>query len=221
MILAAGRGERMRPLTDSTPKPLLRVGGQPLIAFQIEALARAGVDRLVINLAWCGAQIRDFVGTGTKYGLSVTYSDEGAEALETGGGVHKALPQLGKEPFWLVNGDVYSEFDFAPRSLPRGILGHLILVSNPDHNPDGDFFLDHDRVRPNGGLKSTYAGIALLHPDLFLESTAGKFPLAPLLTAAMRDDAITGEMFSGYWLDVGTRDRLRELDQHLTGRRSG
>jgi MurNAc alpha-1-phosphate uridylyltransferase len=218
MILAAGRGERMRPLTDSMPKPLLTVGSRPLIEYQIEALARAGVDGLVINLAWRGDQIQDLVGTGTKYGLSVSYSDEGAEALETGGGVYKALPQLGKAPFWLVNGDVYCEFDFPPRSLPAGTLGHLILVPNPEHNPDGDFFLDHDRVRPHGGPPSTYAGIALLHPDLFTASSAGKFPLAPLLTAAMRENAITGEMFSGYWIDVGTPDRLRELDKRLSGR---
>jgi len=218
MILAAGRGERMRPLTDSTPKPLLMAGGRPLIEYQIEALARAGVDSLVINLAWCGAQISDLVGTGAKYGLSVAYSDEGAEALETGGGVYNALPQLGTEPFWLVNGDVYCEFDFAPRRLPVGFLGHLMFVPNPDHNPDGDFVLDHDRVRPKGGLRSTYAGIALLHPDLFLGSSAGKFPLAPLLITAMQDNAISGEMFSGYWIDVGTPDRLRELDQRLNGR---
>ena len=216
MILAAGRGERMRPLTDSTPKPLLQVGGKSLIEYSIEALARAGIDSLVINLAWLGDRIRGFLGTGTRYGLSITYSDEGPEALETGGGVYRALPQLGTEPFWLLNGDVYCEFDYPLRRLKPGILGHLILVPNPEHNPTGDFSIDGDRVRQPGDQTSTYSGIALLHPDLFANASPGKFPLAPLLIEAMRTGLITGEVFSGVWDDIGTPERLRALDDRLS-----
>jgi MurNAc alpha-1-phosphate uridylyltransferase len=218
MILAAGRGERMRPLTDSTPKPLLRIGGKPLIEYQVESLARAGVQGLVVNLAWRGRQIKTFLGDGSKYGIEIAYSDEGDEALETGGGIHRALPQLGSEPFWLVNGDIYCEFDFPGRQLQPGILGHLILVPNPVHHPAGDFVLDRDRVRRQGGPASTYSGVALLHPELFAEATPGKFPLAPLLIDAMQVGHVTGELFTGTWVDVGTPERLRELDQQMSGR---
>ena len=218
MILAAGRGERMRPLTDSTPKPLLRIGGTPLVEYHVKALARAGIDGLVVNLAWQGGKIKDFLGTGSKYGLKITYSDEGTEVLETGGGIYRALPQLGPEPFWLVNGDVYCEFDYARRRLQPGILGHLILVPNPDHNPDGDFALDGDRVRRQGRPASTYSGIALLHPELFAEARPGKFPLTPLLIDAMEAGRMTGELFVGEWMDVGTPARLRALDERISGR---
>lgn len=218
MILAAGRGERMRPLTDSTPKPLLRIGGTPLVEYHVEALARAGIDGLVVNLAWQGDKIKDFLGTGSKYGLKITYSDEGTEVLETGGGIYRALPQLGPEPFWLVNGDVYCEFDYAQRQLQPGILGHLILVPNPDHNPDGDFALDGDRVRRQGRPASTYSGIALLHPELFAAARPGKFPLTPLLIDAMEAGRMTGELFVGEWMDVGTPARLRALDERISGR---
>ena len=220
MILAAGRGERMRPLTDTTPKPLLEIGGRPLIEYQIETLVAAGIGELVVNLAWLGDRISAFLGTGAQYGLSITYSDEGAEALETGGGVFKALPVLGPEPFWLVNGDVYSEFDYPSRRLQPGVLGHLILVPNPGHNPAGDFCLDADRVWRQGGQMLTYSGIGLLHPDLFADASPGKFPLGPLLTNAMQSGLITGEVFLGPWVDVGTPERLRELDDRLSGPRS-
>ena len=218
MILAAGRGERMRPLTDSTPKPLLRIGGKQLIEYHIEALALAGIDSLVINLAWEGRQIRDSVGDGAKYGISIAYSDEGDEALETGGGIYQALGQLGSEPFWLVNGDIYCEFDYLSRLLAPGNLGHLILVPNPDHNLAGDFCLDGDRLSLNGSRKLTYSGIALLHPDLFADASPGKFRLVPLLIAKMEKGLITGELFTGRWVDVGTPDRLHDLDRQLSSR---
>lgn len=217
MILAAGRGERMRPLTDSTPKPLLEVGGRALIEHHIDALARAGVRDLVVNLAWRGTQIRDYLDDGSKYGLKISYSDEGAEALETGGGIFQALPLLGREPFWLVNGDIYCEFEYGERQLAARQLGHLVLVPNPDHNPSGDFGLVDDRVVPTAADTWTYSGIALLSPDLFVDSSPGKFPLAPLLVDAMERDAMTGEIFAGRWVDVGTPERLRELDRELRG----
>jgi MurNAc alpha-1-phosphate uridylyltransferase len=215
MILAAGRGERMRPLTDTLPKPMLPVGGRPLIDFHLAALAGAGIERVVINLAWQGASIREFVGDGSKYGLSVTYSDEGSEALETGGGIQRALPWLGDDPFWLVNGDVYCEFDYPAQCLAPGVLGHLLLVPNPGHNPDGDFDLKHDRVQVGPPTPYTYTGIALLHPQLFAGSLPGRFPLAPLLTRAIHTGGITGVEFTGRWVDVGTPERLRQLDESL------
>lgn len=215
MILAAGRGERMRPLTDSMPKPLLEVGGRALIEHHIVALARAGIGDLVINLAWRGARIREFLGDGSAYGVRIAYSDEGAEALETGGGIRHALPLLGDDPFWLVNGDVYCEFDYPPHTLAEAILGHLLLVPNPDHNPTGDFGLEGQRVVPTANRTFTYSGIAMLHPQLFAASAPGKFPLAPVLIDAMAREAITGEIYRGRWVDVGTPERLHALDREL------
>lgn len=220
MILAAGRGERMRPLTDSVPKPLLLVGGKPLIEHHIGALVRAGIEELVINLSWHAKQIRTLLGDGSKYGLNITYSDEGSEALETGGGIHKALPLLGSEPFWLVNGDVYSEFGYRLMCLDAGVLGHLVMVPNPAHHPAGDFCLAAGRVRRSGATTMTYSGLAVLHPDLFSDSRCGKFPLAPLLVEAMRQDAVTGEAYDGLWTDVGTPERLRQLDQLISDRQT-
>ncbi len=227
MILAAGRGERMRPLTDSMPKPLLRVGGRPLIEYHIEALARAGVDEIVINLAWQGVQIRETLGDGSSYGLLISYSDEGAEALETGGGIRHALPLLGPAPFWLVNGDVYCEFDYPARVLDDAIMVHLLMVPNPEHHPAGDFGLEGGRVLPrrgavegsagqSGGMQTwTYSGISLLRPSLFAGCRKARFPLAPLLIAAMKQDAVTGETFDGRWVDAGTPERLTALDDLL------
>jgi MurNAc alpha-1-phosphate uridylyltransferase len=215
MILAAGRGERMRPLTDATPKPLLEVGGRALIEHHVRSLAGAGIRDLVINLAWRGAQIREFLGDGTKYGVSIAYSDEGAEALETGGGIHHALPLLGQDPFWLVNGDVYCEFDYPERRLADGGLGHLLLVPNPEHNSSGDFGLDGELVVPTATETWTYSGIALLEPRLFADATPGKFPLAPLLVDAMANKGISGEIYRGRWVDVGTPERFHELNRVL------
>jgi len=217
MILAAGRGERMRPLTDATPKPLLKVGGRALIEHHIAALAGAGIRDLVVNLAWQGHKIRDHVGNGSEYGVKILYSDEGVEALETGGGIRHALPLLGTEPFWLVNGDVYCEFAYPARQLAPGTLGHLVLVPNPEHNHAGDFGLSGDVVTVDTTEKLTYAGIALLHPGLVDGTAPGKFPLAPLLIAAMKRRAITGEFFGGRWVDVGTPERLALLDAELCG----
>lgn len=215
MILAAGRGERMRPLTDAIPKPLLEVGGRALIEHHILALGRAGIRELVINLAWRGSLIRHHIGEGSRYGLKITYSEEEPEALETGGGIHRALPLLGREPFWVVNGDIFCDFEYHDRHLATTGLGHLVLVPNPGHNPQGDFGLAGGRVVANAAETWTYSGIALLRPELFADCRPGKFPLAPLLIDAMARDAISGEVFYGRWTDVGTPERLRALDAEL------
>jgi len=217
MILAAGRGERMRPLTDERPKPLLRVNGIPLIEHHIEALVRGGIRDIVINLAWLGSQIRDWIGDGTKYGIQVSYSDEGPEALETGGGVFRALPLLGDAPFWLINGDVFCAYDYGARSLADRMLGHLIMVPNPRHNATGDFSLVDGKVTQRAARTLTYAGIAVLHPDLFAGAVDGKFPLVPLLNDAIGRGALSCELFGGRWFDVGTPERLAALDRLLSG----
>lgn len=211
MILAAGRGERMRPLTDETPKPLLQVNGRPLIEHHIEALVRGDIGDIVINLSWLGEQIRDQIGDGAKYGINITYSDEGPEALETGGGIFRALTLLGDEPFWLVNGDVFCAYDYHLRGLADGMLGHLVMVPNPAHNPTGDFSLVNERVTPRAKQTLTYSGIAVLHPDLFAGASDGKFPLAPLFEGAIERGLLSGELFRGCWADVGTPERLAEL----------
>lgn len=211
MILAAGRGERLRPLTDTVPKPLLCVRGRPLIEFHVEALCRAGIHELVVNLGWLGAQLREHLGDGSRLGASVAYSEEGYPPLETGGGIHRALGLLGPEPFWVVNGDVFCDFVFDQRQLPPGILAHLVLVPNPPQHPQGDFALSGGRVRDEGADRLTFSGISLLHPALFAGCAPGRFPLAPLLRAAMARDAVTGELFMGAWNDVGTPERLAGL----------
>lgn len=217
MILAAGRGERMRPLTDATPKPLLPVAGRALLDYHIQALARAGIVQIVINLSWQGEQIRDHVGDGSRFGVSVQFSPEGPEPLETGGGILRALPLLGEDAFWLVNGDVYCDYRYTPGTLPPDVLAHLIMVPNPPHNPDGDFALHGDRVCLSGSPILTYSGIAVLSGALVADCAPGKFPLAPLLTAAADRGQVTGELFSGLWRDVGTPERLQDLDRKLTG----
>lgn len=217
MILAAGRGERMRPLTDATPKPLLRVNNRPLIEYHIEALINGGIGDIVINLAWCGDQIRNWIGDGTKYGIKVSYSDEGSSALETGGGIFRALPLLGDAPFWLVNGDVFCAYNYSEKGLAAGMLGHLVMVSNPSHNASGDFSLVDGIVTPRAERPLTYSGISILHPDLFAGASDGKFPLAPLLSDAIERGAMSGEHFKGHWFDIGTPQRLVELDCLLAG----
>ena len=216
MILAAGRGERMRPLTDHTPKPLLEVGGKPLIIHHIERLAAAGFAELVINHAHLGEQIETALADGSRWGVSISYSPE-KEALETGGGIFNALPLLGDRPFLVVNGDVWTDYDFSAFSSfePEG-LSHLVLIDNPKHNPSGDFILRDGAVYAEGsGLKLTYSGIGVYRPELFSKCSRGAFPLAPLLKQAMRDRKVTGEHHRGAWVDVGTPQRLQELDAIL------
>ncbi len=218
MILAAGRGDRMRPLTDQTPKPLLKVGGKPLIVWHIENLKNAGFDDIVINIAWLGDQIPTALGDGSKFGVNLHYSDEQKEgALETAGGIIKALPLLNSEPFLVVNGDVWCSYPYSNiHRLKKGDLAHLVLVNNPEHNPKGDFALIDSRVIEKGSEKFTFSGIGFYHPDLFNDLTQGKRPLAPLLREKMRENQISGEYFTGDWRDIGTPERLEVLNQTLS-----
>ncbi|MGI9330401.1 MAG: N-acetylmuramate alpha-1-phosphate uridylyltransferase MurU [Gammaproteobacteria bacterium] len=215
MILAAGRGERMRPLTDERPKTLLEAGNRALLDYPLSALAAGGIEQVVINLAWQGQKIRDFVGDGSRWGLDVEFSDEGSAALETGGGIRQALPLLGSEAFWLVNADVFTDYVFRSASLAPGALAHLVLVPNPTHNPQGDFCLVDGRISTGSGPRLTYSGLAIIDPALLQACAPGRFPLAPLLIAAAEQGAITGERFDGSWTDVGTPQRLAELDARL------
>jgi N-acetyl-alpha-D-muramate 1-phosphate uridylyltransferase len=218
MVLAAGRGERMRPLTDREPKPLLRVGGKRLIEYHLERLAAGGFHEVVINTAWLGDMIETVIGRGERYGLSITYSHERPDALETGGGIFNALPQLGSAPFLLVNGDVWADIDFGAlrRAPPRGSLAHLVLVTNPPHHMRGDFLLTDGQVSDGEGTRYTYSGIGIYTPDLFAGSTAGKFPLLPLLRNAIAARALSGELHEGRWYDIGTIERLNALDVQLS-----
>lgn len=217
MILAAGRGERMRPLTDHTPKPLLEAGGKPLIVHLIERLRDGGFDDLVINHAHLGEQIETALGNGERWHVRIRYSAEG-EALETAGGIARALSLLGGEPFIAVNGDIHCEYDFAAlRTRTLGDdLAHLVLVDNPPQHPRGDFALAGDRVRNEGAPMYTFSGIGLYHPDLFAGIAAGtRAGLAPLLRAQCERGRIGGEHFRGAWHDIGTPERLAQLDHAL------
>ena len=225
MILAAGRGERMRPLTDRTPKALLCVGGKPLIVRQVERLVAAGVRDLVINHAHLGEQIEAALADGSAYGARIVYSAERA-ALETAGGIVRALPLLGASPFLVVNADVFSDFDYASLHekaamlTAHGVRAHLVLVPNPAHHPHGDFALGSDRSRVTRATpRLTFSGIGLYHPALFDGLVAGlKAPLAPLLARAIDSGQVMGERHDGMWVDVGTPERLRALDAQLAGR---
>jgi len=216
MILAAGRGERLRPLTDHTPKPLLRVGGKALIGYHIEALRAAGFRELVINLGHLGGQIRTTLGDGHQFGVTIAYSQEPEGALETGGGIFHALPLLGGDPFVVVNGDIWTDYRFARLAVePRG-WGHLVLVDNPAHHPNGDFALRGGQVRDTGKHRLTFSGISILRPELWAGRSPGRFPLAPLLRQAVVEGRISGEHYRGVWQDIGTLERLRRLDDQLT-----
>jgi MurNAc alpha-1-phosphate uridylyltransferase len=219
MILAAGRGERMRPLTDRTPKPLLEIGGISLIEHQLLKLKRAGIDDVVVNVAHLRDQLQTFLGTGERWGLSIRLSDEPDDALETGGGIRQALEWLGPAPFILMNGDVWCDLDL--RTLPWSPdgLAHLVLVPNPGHHPDGDFALRGSRVVMEG-TRHTYAGIAVIDPTLVANCAPGRFPLAPLLAKAIKSDQVSGQLHRGQWIDVGTSERLREADALLRAQNS-
>lgn len=215
MILAAGRGERLRPLTDRTPKPLLHAGGRPLIEHTLLALIAGGFQDIVINTAHLGGQIEQALGSGGRYGIRIAYSPE-PEALETGGGIHRALPLLGDEPFAVVNGDIATDFPYARlQTHPRG-MAHLVLVPNPPHHPHGDFALVDGLAKDEDtDGRHTFSGIGVYRPELFAGCEAGKFPLAPLLRRAMAEDAVSGELYRGFWMDIGTVERLHAYDRWL------
>ncbi len=215
MLLAAGRGERMRPLTDERPKPLLQVAGKPLVVWHLERLARAGFRDMVINVSWLGEQIVDALGDGSRHGVHIEWSREPWPALETGGGLFNALPLLGDAPFLLVNSDVYTDIDFASLRIAPDDLAQLVLVSNPPHHPQGDFWLDDGRIGAEGGQRLTYSGISVLRPQLFAGAQPGRFPLLPWLLRAQEAGQLGGQKHAGRWLDIGTPERLRELDAEL------
>lgn len=222
MILAAGRGERMRPLTDEIPKPLLKAGGKPLMQYHIEALAAAGVREIVVNLAWKGALIRDTFGDGAALGVRILYSDEGDAALETGGGVFKALPMLGVGPFLLVSGDIWTDFDLSRCAgrLAAHDVAHFVLVPNPPFHQHGDFSLVDGRLTESGGSRYTYANIGVFRPEFFGGCAPGKFPIAPLMYEWIRRGRVSAELHEGRWRNIGAPAQLAELDRELGARRS-
>jgi len=216
MVLAAGLGTRMGRLTESTPKPLLDVGGETLLGRQLRRLAAAGITDVVVNIARHGAQIRDAVGDGRRFGVRVEYSDEGPEPLETAGGIVKALPMLGAEPFVVANADVLTDFDFAALALD-GADGQIVLVPNPEHHPRGDFAVDPLGRVSDRGERLTYAGIALFDPRLFAGLEPGRRPLKPILDAAIARRALRGLRHDGLWIDVGTPERLEAARARVAG----
>ena len=216
MLLAAGRGERMRPLTDSMPKPLVPVGGRALIVWHLLALARAGVREVVINLSWLGAQLRDALGDGSKFGVRISWSDEGPVPLETGGGIFHALRLLGPEPFLVVNADIWTDIDFGRLALEPDAHAHLVLIPNPPHHPRGDFGLDGDRVVDRETGRLTYSGVGVYSREFFAGCTAGRFPLLPLLNRAIAAGRARGQVHRGQWCDVGTAERLASLSARVS-----
>ena len=214
-ILAAGRGERMRPLTDNIPKPLLKTGGKTLIEHRLLALKKAGISECIINVAYLGEQIQQLLGTGEQWGMNIKYSDEGSHALESGGGIINALALIGNDPFIVVNADIWTDFDFCtlPKAPPK--LAQLILVDNPEHNPKGDFTLKNGTVSADGDNMLTYSGIAVFRPELFKHFPPGSQPLRPILISAMQSNNINGQHFEGIWRDIGTPKRLQDLQKML------
>ncbi len=212
MIMAAGRGERMRHLTEHVPKPLISIAGKPMIIHHIERLRDAGLNELVINIAYRGEQIRAHLGSGRAFGVKIEYSQEPPDALETGGGIAAALKLLGNGPFVVVNSDIWTDFDFSMLSAPAGDA-HLVLVPNPPHNPNGDFSLRNGEIIHGGGEMATFAGIGAYRPSLFRTPHPPRFALAPLLQVAARSGRVSAELYQGQWLDVGTPERLTIANQ--------
>jgi MurNAc alpha-1-phosphate uridylyltransferase len=216
MILAAGRGERLRPLTDTLPKPLVPIAGKPLIEYHLEALAAGGFREVVINQGHLGSLLPEALGDGQQWGINIHWSDEQPEALETGGGIFKALPLLGSTPFLVINGDVWTDYPFGRLRAVKCDWAHLVMVPNPAHNPTGDFALDGARIRENGDSRLTFSGIGVYNPRLFGSCEPGKFSVVPLLRAAMSNYLVTGERFTGAWDDIGTPERLDNLNQAVS-----
>lgn len=214
VVLAAGKGERLRPLTDITPKPLIEVRGKPLIVHHLERLRDAGFTQIHINTSWLAEKLQTALGEGSRYGVHIHYSYEGPEPLETGGGLFKMLPALGREPFLVVNGDVYTDlpFETLKHRLKPDFLAHLVMVPNPVHHPKGDFHLSPaGHLRPTGEPKLTYSGIGVYKAEFFKDCRAGKFPVLPLMKQAMAAEALSGESYAGLWSDVGTPESLEKL----------
>jgi MurNAc alpha-1-phosphate uridylyltransferase len=214
MILAAGRGERLRPLTDHTPKPLIEAGDKPLILHLVESLVHGGIDEIIVNTAHLGEKIQQRLGNGQQWGAKIHYSPE-HEALETGGGIYRALPLLGADPFLVINGDIATDFPFGTLRERPIDLAHLVLVPNPDHHPQGDFGLDEGLALDHGAPRFTFGGIGVYRPELFSDCAPGRFPLAPLLRSAMQEMRVSAELWPGFWMDIGTIERLETFDRRL------
>ena len=206
----------MRPLTDTVPKPLLKVAGKTLIEYHIEALFQAGIRQIVINHAWLGEQIETALGDGSSYGLQIFYSEEKPQALETAGGIIQALPLLGTSPFIVVNGDIWTDYDYTKLKLPQGMLAHLVLVNNPAHHPDGDFYFKHGKLVEEGISSLTFSGIGIYDPALFADFESGSRPLAPILRNTICKAKVSGEHYPGRWIDIGTAERLQQLEATLS-----
>ena len=212
MILAAGRGERLRPLTDTVPKSLVEVKSEPLLERHLRMLHSCGVETVVINLGWLGMRILDHVGSGERFGLNVIYSDEGDNIMETGGGIHRALPMLGSDPFLVVNADIYTDMEVPDVELHEDDLAHLVLVPVPDGKEGGDFALEGDRVRNTGKEMYTFSGVSIYRPEFFDGCEPGRFSVVPMLRAAADAGRLGGSVYDGLWRDVGTPERLAELN---------
>lgn len=213
MLLAAGRGERLRPLTDQRPKALVEVQGSSLLERHLERMRDSGIGTVVINLGWLGEQIVDRIGSGARFGLNVIYSQEGSNVLETGGGIHKALPFLGDEPFLVVNADVYTDMCLPEIDLAEDCVGHLVLVPTPDYRQRGDFDLDRGRILNSESPRLTFSGVAVYRPAFFEGCEAGRFPLAPMLREAADAGQLSGELYEGQWADIGTLERLDAVNR--------
>lgn len=217
MILAAGRGERLRPLTDHVPKPLVDVGGKPLIEHHLERLAAAGFSDVVINHSHLGSMLQEIIGSGDRWGISIHWSEEQPQALETGGGIFQALPVLGRAPFLVINGDIWTDYPLSRLRSVKCDWAHLVLVPNPQHNPGGDFALEGARLRNVGEPLYTFSGISVYHPRLFTGCLAGRFSVVPLLRSAIAEHVTTGELYHGAWGDIGTLQRLDDV-RNIAGR---
>ena len=216
MILAAGRGERLRPLTDETPKSLVDVGGRSLLERHLDHVRAAGIRTVVINLGWLGDRIVERVGSGRRYGLEVVYSQEGDNILETGGGIFKALPMLGDEPFLVVNADIYTEMPVPDVVLADNHLGHLVMVPSPAYRDGGDFDIEGGLIRSTSTQSLTFSGVAVYRPEFFIDCEPGRFPLAPMLRDAADRGQLSGSLYEGPWADVGTPERLAALRAALS-----
>ena len=217
MILAAGRGERLRPITDSVPKALVEVGGRPLIEQHVERLVASGVKRIVINLGWLGEQIADRLGSGSQFGATIVYSPEFEQLLDSGGGIFRALPLLGDEPFWVVNADIYTDIGLSREPLPEDVDGELVLVANPRHKQRGDFGLEAGKVTTNGERCYTFSGIARYRARFFAAQRAGAFSIVPLLERAAEEGRLGGNLYRGQWADIGTPERLATVQRRYPG----
>jgi MurNAc alpha-1-phosphate uridylyltransferase len=211
LLLAAGRGERLRPVTDSLPKALVQVAGRPLIGYHLAALARAGIREVVINTSWLAQQLHAALGDGAQLGVSISWSDEGPVPLETGGGIFRAMPLLGSEAFLVVNADIWTDIDFGTIAIEPDAWAHLVLVPNPAHHPRGDFGLEEGRVIATDQDRFTYSGVGIYRPEFFAGCEPGRFPLLPLLNRAVAVRRVRGHVHRGQWIDIGTPQRLAEI----------